>query len=221
MLDCQIVGLAQDMDFEENVSQTFLVVQLSNGERVRAAIDDATAQKVVELQVQARGVPRSVARVAVVPPKSDDYDDYTPAPPGEFTTAETAEGTVRIFGGQDAAEAEDTADYAEPPEGVWGAAPDNIDLPVIEDPDPEPARRAKDKSPKRTARQAQSRAVEDAHAPKAARTNLFRTAAGKLIAPSRTIPKNEAGYPQVANNGVDPEEFTGAHNQDEDGVGSI
>jgi hypothetical protein len=231
MLDCQIVGLAQDMDFGENVSQTFVLLQLPDGRRVRACVNEETAQAVVELQVQARGVPRAVMRAAGAAPEPG-HAQQTAWPEGtedaeyattDFTTAETPDGTVRVFGGQDDTPAEDTADYATPP-GMDHIQPEHEDLPIIADPDPPQKSRSKDKSPKRTARVAAAQAADHARAvPNGRPRNLFRTAEGKLIAPSKTVPRTEQGYPQVANGGVDVDELTGTRDrdQDEDGVGSI
>ena len=44
---------------------------------------------------------------------------------------------------------------------------------------------------------------------------------GKVIVPSRTVPRNEFGYPIANPNGVDVGRITTRNNQDEDGVGSV
>lgn len=126
MLNCQIVGLTQDMDFTKNVTQTFLVLELSNGLRVRAAVDDATTQIVVNLQV---GVHSAL----------QPADDAT-----EFT--DVAEG-VHVFGEA----AEGLEDYAEPVEVDDEDLPVMADPDAV----PEPvSKKKKDQSPLRTARNA-------------------------------------------------------------------
>lgn len=57
--------------------------------------------------------------------------------------------------------------------------------------------------------------------PQAAPSNLFRGDNGKLVVPSRTVPKDEAGNPIVrTQNGVDPARFVNPGG-DEDGVASV
>ena len=70
----------------------------------------------------------------------------------------------------------------------------------------------------------QDYAAPPAPAPPAAppaRPNVQILPNGKVIVPSRTVPRNEFGYPIANPNGVDVGRITTRNNQDEDGVGSV
>jgi len=51
------------------------------------------------------------------------------------------------------------------------------------------------------------------------RKSGFRFSKGNTVA--RTVPRNDYGYPMLADDGVDTDSFTGGRDRDEDGVGSI
>src|SRR5208282_3557646 len=80
-LDCTIAGVSQDMSLEENVTTTFLVIRLPNGQQIRAATDDAAAAAVVGLSVAQSGPPRSAMRTpsaALDPPTPPQDAAYAP-----------------------------------------------------------------------------------------------------------------------------------------------
>src|ERR1700677_2869838 len=59
MLDCIITNISQDLDLEQNVTTTFLLLRLPDGQTIRTAVDDAAAAIVVALSVSQRGEPQS------------------------------------------------------------------------------------------------------------------------------------------------------------------
>jgi hypothetical protein len=44
---------------------------------------------------------------------------------------------------------------------------------------------------------------------------------GKMVVGSRSVPKDEYGYPLVPNAGINTADITGSRDPDEDGVGSV
>lgn len=234
-MDCRIVGLAQDVNFEENVSQTFIILQLPDRTQIRAAIDPITAERIVTLQVEVRGTapqPRVRAPVVAVPMVSElatTTDD--PAPEvSEFG----GEGDVTVFGGPDTGSSSPPTPPAPPPDDD-DDEPDDYDIPPAP-PEVEAASAAEEAEYNQMAglqadgTPLRQRRGKEAHAKKKARTqqgqakpggrkNLFRTTDGRLVAPAKTVPRNDAGFPVVAN-GVDPDALTGG-NTDEDGIGSV
>lgn len=193
MIDCTISGVSQDMDFEQGVTVTYLLVRLPSGQTIRAAVDESAAALVIGLQVKAAGAPRAVAHPAAqtTTPVDDDYaqppgGDFTPAPAEEDPPTANGE-TVHVFGGQDVLQTEekDEEDQGSPTIILQGPA-------------------------------------AAAAAPVApARSNVQRSPNGKIVVPSRTVPKNDRGYPIVASAGANPEELVGGRDPDEDGVGSV
>jgi hypothetical protein len=198
MIDCAITGIAQELDFEQNVTVTYLTLKLPNGSSLRVAVDDAAAATVMEQHVHTKGQPRTTRQTSGVysPPKEASVqppveEEISPAP-AVMQEVTSEDGTAtHIFGGQDVPVAEDDTMSEEErlllkegsPTVVVGASP--------------PA------------------------APAAARSNVQRTASGKLVVPARTVPAGEKGYPVVPNAGVDTSSFTGGRDPDEDGVGSV
>lgn len=198
-LECVIAGVSQDMSFGENVTMTFLLIRLPDGQHVRAAIDDTAAAAVVSLAVARNGQPAPAMRVAngVAPPPppapprpqakvSAEPDpegpslvpakEWAPATNGipKATSAPFAEDAPRIFGGQDDSEAED--DYS-------------AQAPAA--PAPVPG------------------------------SNIQKTRDGRIVVPSKTVPKSEWGYPMTNTGGLDPETLTSSENKNDDGVGSV
>jgi hypothetical protein len=51
-LTCQIKGIAQDMDLETGAMTTALVLRLSNGETIKATIEEAVAELVLKLSTR-------------------------------------------------------------------------------------------------------------------------------------------------------------------------
>lgn len=201
MLDCVITGISQDMDFEQGLTLTYLVVRLPNGALLKAAVDDGAATEVLALQAELKGLPRPAIRTAPTPspqqgksaqaapaaePQGEDPVTYEeeeePQAASAFTPA--AGESVYVFGGQD-----DT------PEEKAAMAEGSPTL-VVEEP------------------------VPQAPVAAPARSSLQRTPSGKLIAPSRTVPARIGGYPDTKN-GVDTDELTTMRDRDEDGVGSV
>ncbi len=227
-MHCQIVGLSQDMDFDENVAQTFVVLLLPDGSRVKAAIDDNTAAKVITLRVQEHGsAPQPKLRAPV--------EERAPVIETSDVPMDDESGPV-VFGGDAEGLDEDLPDEAasgapfEPEESFE----DDYDIPpappevaaaheaVLQEAhlgtDGKPlsrARRGKAPNEKKVARTQQH-----GQAKPAARKNLFKTATGALVAPAKTVPMNSAGFP-IAPNGVDPDSITGSGAGDEDGVTSV
>lgn len=197
MLDCTIVGITQSMDFEQNVTLTYLNVRLPGGEQLQAAIDEETAAKVVGLMVKTKGMPRAAMQVPAPLPAAPAHVAEAAPVPGEVDPSPYGahEGeSVAIFGGQDttpspAAEAVAAEEARIQAEG----SPTVVEGPILE---PAPVQQPR-------------------------RGRLQRGSSGKLIAPARTVPKDDAGYPIVSSEGVDPATLTGTRNTDEDGVGSI
>lgn len=229
-MDCQIVGLTQDMNFDDNISQTFVVLQLPDGTRVRAAVDEKTAEKVVTLRVQAHGLPRVSTRT----PAAVDEAPLAPAPP-----VERDPDAPIVFGGdvdaggldeddppepaveeEDAPESAEAADYDVPPappeveaahEAVMAEAHLGADGKPLRR-----QRRGKEPNEKKQARKKTGQAT-----PGGAKRNLFRTASGELIAPAKNVPRTEYGYPMTPNGGVDPDALTGGGPVDDDGISSV
>jgi hypothetical protein len=203
-LDCVIAGVSQDMSFGENVTTTFLLIRLPDGQHVRAAIDDMAAAAVVALSVAQNGQPTSAMRVngvhAPVPPpatppaprgQAPASRDPDPEPAGSLVPtqewhAETAslpkaaaapfaEDAPRIFGGQDGGDEADP-EYGEPAQ----AAP--------------------------------------VHVPG---SNIQKLRNGRIVVPAKTVPKTALGYPITSAGGLDPETLTSSENKNDDGVGSV
>jgi hypothetical protein len=112
MLECTIVGISQEMDFEQNATVTYLLVRLANGKVLRAAIDEEDAASVVELQVKEAGAPRAVPRAP-----RPQARERPPPPPPEMDEDEVDENgnAVHIFGGPDTGEAPAVEEEEEPP----------------------------------------------------------------------------------------------------------
>jgi hypothetical protein len=202
-LDCTIAGVSQDMSLGENVTTTFLILRLPDGQQIRAAIDDAAAAAVVGMSVAQSGPPRAAVRVAngaplptaapaprVQAPSSSEPDPEGPSlmPAREWSTPETNgipkaaaapfhEDAPRIFGGQD----EDDDDEVDPAH--------------LSQPTEKPAL--------------------------VPGSNIQRTRGGRIVVPSKTVPKSEWGYPMTNAGGLDPETLTSSDNKNDDGVGSV
>jgi hypothetical protein len=218
MIDCTITGISQEMDFEQGVTLTYLSVRLPNGRLVRAAIDDDTATAVVELQVKNKGTPKPVMRAPAVSRSeerphepSPEGDDYTEPPGGGFTLAAPKDDllpardgeTVYLFGGQDSPDAPPgpvpaTVEERNVAAAMVGTDSEDTGSPAVMV-DAPPAQNNKLKR----------------------RSNVQRLPNGKVIVPSRTVPRNDHGYPVVSNAGANPEDLVGGRDRDEDGVGSI
>lgn len=119
MFTCQVTGIAQEMDFEENVTRTFLLVELPNGARIRAAIDEDAAAQVVALSVQTKGQPRP----ALAPPPPSAMQRPAPAAHAPAMSAQNAEqpiddegDDVRVFGGADTDDSPTYEEEGEPEE---------------------------------------------------------------------------------------------------------
>lgn len=159
MLACTIIGISQEMRFDENTTLTYLMLRLPNGLLVRAGVDEDVVEAIVGQQMPSSEPARPAPRVEA-PPVEETGDD------------------VHVFGGTPAVEV--SAAYA--------AAP-----PVITERQP----------------------------PANPRANVQQLSNGKIVVPSKTVARNEYGYPIVPNAGVDVDNITGGINRDEDGVGSI
>jgi hypothetical protein len=203
MIDCTITGIAQELDFEQNTTVTYLTLVLPNGSSLRVAVDDEAAATVMEQHVQVKGQPKSAVRVppavrkaasaptpAPVPEDSVEPEEIAPAP-AVVEDVVSEDGTpTHVFGGQDA-----------PSDNSAMSEEEQLLL--------------KEGSPTVVA-------AETAPAVKVTtRRNNKRVVNGKLVVPSRTVPAAEKGYPVVPNAGVDASTFTGGRDPDEDGVGSV
>jgi hypothetical protein len=128
-LSCVIAGVSQDMSLEENITTTFLLIRLPDGQQIRAAIDDTAAAAVVGLSVAQSGPPRSAMRTPSAalstPPVAarvaDTYEDTAdeinvpqPMPPMWPEANGHTEDAPKIFGGQDGGD-EPTPDPTPPP----------------------------------------------------------------------------------------------------------
>ena len=190
MIDCKIVGVNQGMDFETNTATMSLVLELPDGRRVQVAADQDVLQRVLELQIGAHGVPVPTRKPA---PKTASIASE---PLVRANEPSAPEETTQEFGGNYTVEATD--DYAAAP---MPAAPETAtaveDEEEIED-EPPPAPPPKTETPK----QARQRVRRNGYTP------------------SRTVPKDEHGYPVVPQ-ASDHEQLTSTFGQDEDGVGSV
>lgn len=203
MLNCVILGMSQNFDFEQNAAVTYLALRLPNNEVIQIAIDEETAATVIAMQVKQAGVPgapasprpppvRAAAQAPAPrpPPAPEAPDDAEPSdyaiPPGKLVPA--GESTF-VFGGADVPE-DFEARSAEEAEAIAEGSPTLV---VVAPPSPA--------------------------AP--ARTNMQVLPNGKVIVPSRTVPSAIHGYPNAPNGGIDPNDFLGNRDQDEDGVGSV
>ena len=96
MLECSILGLVQNVNFEDDEIVTRAVIRLSNGATIHATVDDEAADILVRLNVQTRGG-HTVPSPRPEMPLSDAAEDpflQTPA-------AEDSFGKPTIFGGTD------------------------------------------------------------------------------------------------------------------------
>jgi hypothetical protein len=110
MLDCVIAGVSQDMDFDRNVTTTFLLIRLPDGKQLRAAIDDEAAAHIVGMSVARNGQPTSTVEVDRTPQPTvsmsataptETWPDYAAPEPERAQEAQSEEAAPRIFGGQD------------------------------------------------------------------------------------------------------------------------
>lgn len=203
-LDCTIAGISQDMSFGENVTMTFLLIRLPDGQQVRAAIDDAAASAVVALSVAQSGQPTPAMRVngaahapAALPsppprapapaaPRDPDPEPTGSLVPSQEWSAEApslpkaaaapfSEDAPRIFGGQDGVDEADS-DYGEPTQAAPALVPGS---------------------------------------------NIQRLRNGRIVVPAKTVPRTDMGYPITSAGGLDPETLTSSENKNDDGVGSV
>ena len=118
MLKCVITGISQDMDFSKNRTVTFVLLQLPNGDVLRAAIDESAAAAIIALQVATDGAPQPAIAPSMRAPAIHELEEEeaSSAPvvaPTPQRTVVSAEEEVSVFGGQD----EDTPpEYEEPPQ---------------------------------------------------------------------------------------------------------
>jgi hypothetical protein len=193
MLTCDILGISQEMDFEQNVTVTFLRLRLPDGRVLSVPIEEDVAAVIVAHQVETRGVPQpgaSRAQFVEAPEpasptfRGDDaareYDEPATTPVGDG---------VFIFGGQE-----------EPTSRESQAILAEVRAAIT--------REAQVASTERTM---------------TAPSRIQQLPNGKLVVPSMTVPRNDSGYPMVRGNGVDPDIITGAPTQaqDEDGIGQV
>ncbi len=97
-VECSIVGLTQGFDFEANSTTTYLLLRLSDGTTVHAAVDDAVASTVVALQVKQSGVPEASAKPSA-PPAPARKDHEAAGERGTTPLPDDDAGDARIFGG--------------------------------------------------------------------------------------------------------------------------
>ncbi len=192
MLDCTITGVRQDLDLERNVTTTFLVLRLPDGKLLRAAIDDAAAATVVALSVAQSGEP-----TAALPPTEIEQDDR-PAPTQQLPQLAEEESfdTFAL-----PAPSQSLPRMQEEKDGdvrVFGGQDGGSESSQDYAPPPAPA-----------------------SSPSRAQSNVQHLPNGKVIVPSRTVPRNEVGYPIMNASGIDAERLTTKNNADEDGVGSV
>jgi hypothetical protein len=205
MLECVITGISQELDFENNVTVTYLSLRLPNGALLRTSVDEVAAATIVEMQVKAKGAPTPAVKPgpAIRPPAapaSEDVDDnnsdeFTAPGDDEFVRTESEDGsTTHVFGGQAAGDDDD--EPADPP----------LPPPVPPTPPPPPPPPA---APVQTPNSLTKPRVAKGEKP------------ARVSARARTVPAGDKGYPVVPNAGVDTDTFTGGRDRDEDGVGSI
>src|SRR5258707_38641 len=91
MIDCTITAVSQEMNLEQNVTLTYLVLRLANGSVLRAAVDESTAASVIALHTQANGMPVSSLRPVVqkpVAPPPPAKEESAPPPPVDLEERE-------------------------------------------------------------------------------------------------------------------------------------
>lgn len=205
MIDCTITGIAQEMDFEQGVTLTYLLIRLPDGTNIRSPVDENSAAAVIKLQVEAKGAPRPAVLAQTHLPSPGAPVAVAPLPP-EFTPSPATDDSglpeptgddVHVFGGQD-------------------DAPPAIDLAAGSATTKEEAAALAEGSPTVLAEPA-----PDQQPQKPGRRNVQQLPNGKVVVPSRTVRRNDAGYPMPANAGVDTADIVGGRDQDEDGVGSV
>jgi hypothetical protein len=196
MLDCTITGISQDMDLTRNVTTTFLVLRLPDGKTLRAAINDTAAAQIVALSVAQNGEPTAAMEL---PAAQYEQAASTPFADGAAIAPTIQNGQLHSVPDWPPGSLEPVELTPEPGMRIFGGGQDGGDAPNHDYDPPAPA-----PTP-----------------PVAARSNVQHLPNGKIVVPSRTVPKNEFGYPVVRNNGVSTESILGGSNQDEDGVGSV
>lgn len=216
-MQATIVQLLQSMNFQTRKTVTYVVLELPNGQQVRAAVDDDTAAAIVSADVGANGAAPRVAGSEeslgeAAPEVEETAPDYDEPPPEVVTETETE--TVRIFGG----EATEAPPKSTPKKTKKAAKkvtlpvpPEPAEAPALPPPAPTPLPeepRVKPKYPEPLSTKSYEKMVKEGVLPE----NAYH----------RTVPAVDGGYPAVIPKAgtADPQDVVGHMNPDEDGVGS-
>jgi hypothetical protein len=217
MMDVQIVQLQQAMDFRTRKTRTFVLLALPNGKQVRLPVDEQAAAAIVEADIDVHGqapVAEMDESSDVTPEVEDDVTDYGAPPEPTTVIEETPDLTVREFGGngvppppkkQGTRKKQKTKAAAEQRAQQTAALAGPVVPPPPEEPKPQ---------------------LPEGHVEPRSRKHYEQLVKEGKIQPnafSKTVPKNEYGYPviQPKEGTADPDAVVGQNNRDEDGVGSI
>jgi hypothetical protein len=124
-LTCQIKGLAQDMDLETGKMTTALVLRLSNGETIKATIEESVAEKVLGLSAQVTNAPSEEER-------QTRQADPEPLQNGYVMTTPSVD-MVEVFGGTSAPPQEERQPerLPAPPVRKQAVAKDSYGYPIV------------------------------------------------------------------------------------------
>lgn len=195
MLRVDLLDIASHYSLEDGSVTNFVNFRLPDGRVIRALISEESARAVVQARAAQGGLP-SPEPPSPSPSPISELSIPTEAP---VHVQETAEGFAQIFGGDAIGEEEDSGDPWMP--SSEAASPQETPPPPVVHRDVS--------SQVRDYRQRQ---VD------------LKKAQKRGPSPTRTVPKDEYGYPipPKGKGGADPREIVGmGSNVDEDGVSSV
>lgn len=201
----KILGINQEVSFEDGSITNFVSIQLENGFVFKALITDETTAGLMQSLRGGAPAPQAAPPPPYQPPADPTYAVMQPPPPPPQRTmpVETSSGREEeavVFGGDDDIENEGT--YFPGPDGA------SVDAPPVPMTAPDPDLASSDPQIQAAAYRRQQELQKK------------RARNGPTI--GRTVPKDEYGYPITRGNGVDARDVVGGGtNIDEDGVGQL
>ena len=216
-MEVRIVQLLQQMSFQTRKTVTYVVLELPDGNKVHAAIDEEAASAIIRADVESNGTaPTSTTagEALSLPPEATEEEVEPPSEPAPTAevVSETETEQVRVFGGESPTQAGTPAARKKGGGGKKKkaqAAPPPSPEPPAPVPTPAPEPRVAPKYPEPLSTKSYKKMVADGVLPE----NAY----------FRTVPAVAGGYPavMVTEGTADPDTVTGKFNRDEDGVGSV
>jgi hypothetical protein len=113
-MKADIIRVAQEADFEQDVTANFVHLRLPSGRVVRALIDDEAAQAIVEDKVRFGAAPKPAMSTTASSP-SYDRDPGERPPPDDLPEYIGQDGVpVSVFGGGDIGEPAEFSEQEDP-----------------------------------------------------------------------------------------------------------